>query len=155
MIGRRTSQQLTCLLAFSALLAGSQPLAHLILMPQVAEKSTKDLATESDHLKGPAGLQGWTLNYPFPDRPQDLYPRILVITRDGRVIRRITGQHYIWKCIFWNEGRQVAYEDGPPHFVMRCILVDLKTGSEVENYDCFSGLPKNSPLWLQSLERVR
>ena len=155
MMGRRTSQQLTCLLVFSSLLAGSQHLAHPVLMPQETKEGARDGATESKHLKGPSGLQGWTLNYPFPDSPQDRYPRILVITRDGRVIRRITGKHYIWKWIFWNDGRQVAYEDGPPHFLMRCILVDLKTGSEIENHDCFSELPKNSPLWLQSLERVR
>ena len=135
--------------------SGGTVLVQPVLTPQKSEESVKDRPTESEHIKGPAGLEGWKLNYPFPDRPQDLYPRILVITRNERVIRRITGQHYIWKWIFWNEGRQVAYEDGPPHFLMRCILVDLKTGAEEQNYDCFSELPKDAPLWLESLEKVR
>jgi hypothetical protein len=153
-IGCRTSQHLACLLALSSLLAVDPAPAHPVPMPQTSEKSVKVGPTESEHLKGPAGLQGWTLNYPFPDRPQERYPRILVIAQNGRVIRHISGQHYIWKWIFWNGGRQVAYEDGPPHFIMRCILLDLKTGHEVGNYDCFSGLPKDSPLWLESLENV-
>ena len=96
----------------------------------------------------------WTLNYPFPDRPQELYPRILVISRNGRVIQRITAQHYIWKWIFWDGGRQIAYKDGSPRFTMRCVLVHSKTTLELENYDCFSELPKNAPLWLESLEKV-
>jgi hypothetical protein len=97
-------------------------------------------------------LKGWTLDYPFPDRPEDRYPRVLVVSRKGRVIRKITGQHYIWNWIFWSEGREVAYEDGPPHFLMRCILVDVATGRQLENIDCFGELPPNAPLWAKTLE---
>jgi len=63
-------------------------------------------------------------------------------------------QHYIWKWIFWDGGRQIAYKDGSPRFTMRCVLVHSKTTLELENYDCFSELPKNAPLWLESLEKV-
>lgn len=154
MTGCRTSQRLTCLLVFWCSLVVDPARARPVLTPQTPEKNVKVASAESEHLKGPAGLRGWTLSHPFPDNPQDLYPRKLIITRNGRVIRRITGQHYIWRWIFWDGGRQVAYEDGPPHFMMRCILVDVKTGLEVENYDCFSGLPKDAPLWLESLEKA-
>ena len=118
----------------------------------LAQSARDDKPTESAYLTGPAGLEGWTLDYPFPDRPEDRYPHVLVVSRKGRVIRKITGQHYIWNWIFWSEGRQVAYEDGPPHFVMRCILADVATGRQLANIDCFHELPPDSPLWAKTLE---
>jgi hypothetical protein len=154
MAGRRASLLVGYILLFTLPCAGIPALAHALPLPQVSGENVRDVPSESMPLNGPAGLQGWTLNYPLPDRPQELYPRILVISRNGRVIQRIAGQHYIWKWIFWDGGRQIAYEDGPPHSTMRCVLVDLKTGLELENYDCFSGLPKKAPLWLESLEKV-
>jgi hypothetical protein len=110
--------------------------------------------TESAHRIGPHGLAGWTLDYPFPDHPEDHYPRVLVISRNGRVITRITGKHYIWNWIFWNDGRQVAYEDGPPHFIMSCILADVVTGRHLEDVDCFMPSPDGSPSWLNALQSV-
>ena len=151
---RRASQLLSSIFMLSLSCARLPALPHPLPLGQVSGEKVRVGPSESVHLNGPAGLQGWTLNYPFPDHPQERYPRVLVISRSGRVIRRITGQRYIWKWIFWDGGRQIAYEDGPPHFSMRCVLVDLKTGLELGNYDCFSGLPKKAPLWLESLENV-
>ena len=104
---------------------------------------------------GPHGLVGWTLDSPFPDRPADHYPRVLIISQNGRLVRRIQAEHYIWNWIFWADGHQVAYEDGPPHFMMRCILADLKTGKTLEDVDCFRTVPDGSPAWLTTLEKVR
>ncbi len=110
--------------------------------------------TESTRCSGPHGLVGWTLDYPFPDRPDDHYPRVLILSRNGRVMHRIEGEHYIWNWIFWADGRQIAYEDGPPHFIMRCILVDLTTGERVEDVNCFMPVPAGSPSWLTALEKT-
>jgi hypothetical protein len=129
MAGRRASLLVGYILLFTLPCAGIPALAHALPLPQVSGENVRDVPSESMHLNGPAGLQ-------------------------GRVIQRIAGQHYIWKWIFWDGGRQIAYEDGPPHSTMCCVLVDLKTGLELENYDCFSGLPKKAPLWLESLEKV-
>jgi hypothetical protein len=123
------------------------------VQPQAAQ--TAGQPTESEHRHGPNGLEGWTLNYPFPDRPEDRYPRTLVISQHGRILHRFAGRHYIWSWIFWENGRQVAYEDGPPHFVMHCVLVDLKTARELANVDCFDGQPGNAPRWLKTLQEAR
>ncbi len=118
----------------------------------IAQAPAPDLhATVSPHRRGPHGLAGWTLNEPYPDRPGEVYPRTLVLSRHGRIIRRITGESYLWKWLFWADGTQVAYQDGPPHFVLRCILVDLKTGHQLANEDCFSDLPASAPAWEQQL----
>jgi hypothetical protein len=129
------------------------PLLAPQVQPQAAQ--TAGQPTVSAHRHGPNGLEGWTLNYPFPDRSEDRYPRTLVLSQHGRILRRFVGQHYIWNWIFWANGRQVAYEDGPPHFVMRCILADLKTARELANVDCFGDLPGDAPRWLKTLQEVR
>jgi hypothetical protein len=132
-------------------------LTALSLPPQVQPPAapTAEQPTESDHRHGPNGLEGWTLNYPFPDRPEDRYPRTLVLSRDGRILHRFVGQHYVWKWIFWANGRQIAYEDGPPHFAMRCILADVATARELANVDCFGELSANAPRWLKMLQEAK
>jgi hypothetical protein len=126
------------------------------LTPQVQPQAahTTGQPTESEHRHGPNGLEGWTLNYPFPDRPEDRYPRTLVISQHGRILHRFVGRHYIWSWIFWDNGRQGGYEDGPPHFVMRCVLADLKTALELANVDCFSGQSGTAPRWLKTLQEA-
>jgi hypothetical protein len=132
-------------------------LTILSLAPEVQPQAgqTAEAPTESEHRRGPNGLEGWTLNYPFPDRPEDRYPRTLVVSRHGRILHRFVGQHYVWNWIFWANGRQVAYEDGPPHFAMRCILADVATARELANVDCFGELPGNAPRWLTTLEDAK
>jgi len=51
----------------------------------------------------------------------------LVLARNGHRLRRIEGEPIIWKWMFWADGRQVAYETGPLHFGMSCVLADVKT----------------------------
>jgi hypothetical protein len=80
-------------------------------------------------------------------------PFTLVIARNGKVLRKIDGNAFIWHWIFWNEGRAVAYESGPLHFGMQCELYDLKTGRVLESVDCWRGIPDNAPAWLVALEK--
>ena len=54
--------------------------------------------------------------------------------------------------MFQNDGKQVAYESGPLHFSMTCVLADVATGRQVGTYDCFGELPADAPAWVESLE---
>jgi len=108
--------------------------------------------TPSKHRAGPHGLEGWTLEGPIPDHPNDKFPFVLVIARNGREIRRIHGNAFIWRWMFVADGRQIAYESGPLHSSITCILADIETGREVEVYDCYRELPKDAPDWVEALE---
>jgi hypothetical protein len=59
---------------------------------------------------------------------------------------------FIWNWIFWANGKQVAFESGPLHFGLQCILADVKTGKELSSYDSFHGIADNAPEWLKALE---
>ena len=58
----------------------------------------------------------------------------------------------MWKWIFWDDGKRVAFEDGPPHFMMRCVLADVATGKKLKDVDCFGELAAEAPEWARELE---
>ena len=111
----------------------------------------------SEHIAGPRGLSGWTLEYLLPEEfAQDkgeYEPMTLVIARNGHEIRRIEGKPFLWNWIFWDDGRKVAVQRGPKHFVMSCSLFDVKTGRELDEMDCFHDLPSNAPEWARKVAR--
>jgi hypothetical protein len=72
----------------------------------------------------------------------------------GRVLRKIDGDPFVWQWIFWDNGRQVAYESGPLHFGLQCTLVNVRTGKKLASYDCFHGVPSDAPDWLKALEKA-
>ena len=117
--------------------------------------SSPEQPTQSEHRAGPDGLEGWTLNEIIPDHPNERFPMTLVIARKGHVLRKIAGDGFVWNWIFWADGKQVAYESGPLHFGMACILADVATGKRLASYDCFHGIPENAPAWLKALEKVQ
>jgi len=123
-----------------------------IAAPQVSPPADK--ATESEHRRGPAGLEGWTLESPVPNSGygDQRFAFTLVIARHGHVIRRISGDPIIWSWIFWADGRQVAYETGPFHFGMSCFLVRLPDGHRLDSYDCYHDQPPAKPDWVKALE---
>jgi len=109
---------------------------------------------ESKHVHGPDELEGWTLNFLIPDLPGERYPLTLVVARRGVVVRRISGDPYVWNWEFCPDGKQIAYETGPLHFGLQCNLEDIFTGRMVWSEDCFHGLPANAPECVKDLETV-
>lgn len=133
-----------------AILFGAIP--SLCQTPRRANQAEKP--TESEHIKGPNGLEGWTLNWPFPDSGygDEKLPTTLVIARNGHILRRIPGEGFVWNWIFWADGRLVAYESGPLHFGLACVLYDLRKGRELSRVDCYHDLPPDTPDWVRALE---
>ena len=122
-----------------------------ISLPLVSQ--TTDKPIESEHRTGPHGLEGWTLEYLLPDSNyrDEHFAFTLVLARNGHRLRRIAGDLIIWKWMFWADGQQVAYETGPLHFGMACVLADVKTGRKLEIFDCYHKLPPNVPAWVTAL----
>lgn len=133
-------------LCIAALVACSGPYGG------VSQTRQMSALTPSEHRAGPHGLEGWTLEGPIPDAPNDKFPFILVIARNGKEIRRFHGSAFIWKWMFLEDAKRVAYESGPLHFGLTCILADLDTGKELSAYDCFRELPADAPDWVKTLE---
>ena len=110
--------------------------------------------TESPHRSGPNGLEAWTVLYPIEG--QGDLPMRLVIERHGKMVQTIKGDGFVWKWIFLKHGEQVAYESGPLHFVLACVLFDLKNNREQARFDCYpSPLPSNAPDWVKALESTK
>jgi hypothetical protein len=119
------------------------------------QSNAPDEPVESKHVLGPNGLEGWTMNGPIPmDSSDENYPFELVIARRGKIIRRIEGGAFVWRWIFWDDGRKVAYEAGPLHFSLSCNLYDLAKGRDIASFDCYHGIPDNAAPWLEALESL-
>ena len=144
-------------ITLALLVAGSM---CVLALPQDKAKAQghperSDGLTPSKHRPGPRGLEGWTLEGPIPDDPQGKYPFVLVIARNGREIRRFEGDAFVWKWTFVADGRQVAYESGPLHFSLACILAEVSTGRRLATYDCYRELPEDAPEWVTALEDLQ
>ena len=109
-----------------------------------------DKPTASEHVSGPHGLEAWTLSWPNPDDPREQLAGTLVIARNGHVLRKIRSEAILWDWIFWDDGRQVAYETGPHHFGMICVLRDVRTGRQIATFDCYHDLPEHVPNWVRA-----
>ena len=125
------------------------------LVAPAQARSKSDRPVESKHRAGPHDMEGWTLDFRNPGGPDSDLAFTLVLSRHDKVIRRIKGEPLIWQWIFWDGGREVAYETGPLHFAMQCNLVDVASGKLLQSVDCFHELPENPPQWLSALENRR
>jgi hypothetical protein len=125
-----------------------------VVTPQTQEPAEK--ITESEHRSGPHGLEGWKLSRPFPvPSNRDPLPFRLLIAQNGKIVRKIEGDPFVWRWIFWEDGHSVAYETGPLHFGMVCHLADVRTGRVIQSIDCFHELPENAPAWAKKLESAK
>jgi hypothetical protein len=103
-------------------------------VPAVAQTDECTAAPqESNHVSGPHELEGWTLESSAPGSSygNECFSLELVLARNGHVIRRRKAEPIIWKWIFWNDGKELAIEEGPLHFGRWCVLEDLKTGRTI------------------------
>jgi hypothetical protein len=135
------------LIAAAMLLAAANALSHA--------KTPDEKPVESEHRKGPNGWEGWTLLYSIPEDQSQKFAFTLVLARNGKVVRRIDGDPFVWNWMFWADGKQVAYESGPLHFGMSCILADIQTGRQLGIVDCYHELPDDAPDWAVKLETAR
>ena len=112
--------------------------------------------SQSAHKPGPDGLEGWTLDWPLAGSGygDERFAFTLIVASYGHIVRRISGDPIIWTWIFWSDGRQVAYETGPFHFSDTCLLIRLSDGRQLDNYDCYHGLPADKPDWVRALEKT-
>lgn len=110
---------------------------------------------QSAHVAGPNDLEGWTESVTLEEvADQGPLPVALVIARHGKVVRRIDGSPFLWNWKFQPDGKRVAYETGPLHFSVTCVLADIRTGKELESVDCYQP-PARMPPWAEELERQR
>jgi hypothetical protein len=119
----------------------------------LAQASRADKPIESAHRAGPNGLEGWTESYPMADGQS--VPVNLVIAQRRHVIRRIQGNPFVWTWMFWADGKQVAYETGSLHFNMACRLVDIASGRQLANLDCYRELAEDAPAWVKALRGAK
>lgn len=126
---------------------------HLIVLSlfSMFGQSNANRPVASPHVAGPNELEGWTLSVEVQEGLGPL-PTSLVIARRGRVVRQIDGSPFVWKWKFESHGELVAFESGPLHFDMTCVLENIRTGKEIAVYDCYKELPQNAPAWVKELE---
>lgn len=138
-------------------------LAAVLATPASAQsENCTTTLNESKHVTGPHGLAGWTLDSSLPDSSygSECFSFTLVLARKGHVIRRRAADPIIWNWIFWDDGRQVAIEEGPLHFGMTCVLEDVETGRTVERFDCYHHPSKDDspdfhiPDWVKALQEL-
>jgi hypothetical protein len=108
---------------------------------------------ETAHVRGPKGLEGWKLTSVIETlENQGPLPTELILARNGRIIRHIKDEAFIWNWMFLPDGRRVAYETGPLHFSMNCVLLDIPSGRKIAVFDCFSSDREAAPAWVKTLE---
>lgn len=119
----------------------------------LAQASRADKPIQSAHRMGPNGLEGWTESYPLADGQSA--PADLLIAQQRHVIRRIQGDPFVWRWMFWANGKQVAYETGSLHFNMACMLVDIASGRQLAKLDCYRELAEDAPAWEKALRNTK
>jgi hypothetical protein len=111
--------------------------------------------SEFPHHPGPKGLEAWAVhaNYAGEFAEYNQYPAALIIARHGHVVRRIDGSPFLWSWIFLDDGKRIAYQSGPLHFGMACILADIASGKQLATFDCYSTPRDTAPKWVDDLEQ--
>jgi hypothetical protein len=105
---------------------------------------------------GPDGLEAWTLDRHTPEFRKNTVPLGIAIARNGKIIRTIgesEGRPYFWNLMFLPDGKRIAYETGPFHWSMTCVLMDIQSGKHLEEHDCFTNESiAAAPDWVKQLD---
>jgi hypothetical protein len=104
---------------------------------------------------GPNGLVGWKVTFALEENQEEVSDS-LVIARNGTRLRKVHGDPLIWSWMFLDDGKSIAFESGPLHFGMACVLLDIASGKELQRVDCFH-YPDHAPAggwpaWITKLE---
>jgi hypothetical protein len=98
--------------------------------------------------------KGWLVESPWPDQ-DDASQRwrtvawTLVIAKHGKVVRKIQAAQSFWSWGFWNGGREVVVQEGPPHGATWFMRMDVKSGKKLETWDGdIEG--GNAPAWVKA-----
>jgi hypothetical protein len=129
-----------------------------VLLAAAAPMAQNDLKPYKQCLDGPQGLKACTLSYLVPELAppghatmDDVLPQRLIVYRYGRRLFSVKNGPFIWNFAFLENGKELAFAQGPLHFGMMCHLVLSATGKEVAQEDCFSSDEKSSK-WVSDLE---
>ena len=106
--------------------------------------------------RGPNGLEAWTDDHHTRQFRINTEPFGIVIARHGKRIRSIgrkDGGPFFWNLMLLADGKRIAYEHGPFHFVMTCTLMDIATGRKLEEVPCWTEEEIDAdPQWVRDLE---
>ena len=130
----------------------------VVLLAAAASTAQAEPTPYKECLGGPHGLKACTLSYLVPELAppghatmDDILPQRLIVYRYGRRLFSEKDGPFIWNFAFLEDGRELAFEQGPLHFGMMCHLVLSATGEEIGREECFSPNDKSSK-WVRDLE---
>ncbi len=126
-----------------------------LLISAASLAQPQQVELDSPPVQGPHGLSGWIVSEAIPGlESQGPLPITLVLARNGHVFRRLSYGTLLWKWSFQNDGKWVAFEMGPLHFSLACVLSDTATGRQLASQDCYNKdlLAPSNPAWVRQLE---
>lgn len=97
---------------------------------------------------------GWLAEFEDTSSPSPIDPDAftLVLYRNGRIFRLISGDPIIWDWKFERDGKIVAYSTGSRHGgANECLLVDVDSGKVLEDWPTSSS--SQAPSWAEPLRR--
>ncbi len=104
---------------------------------------------------------GWIVDWPYfkGDEKLGSLPDALVIWRGGKVVRRLGTEQVFYFWMFWKDGEQVAFHDGPLHGLdPNYELHDVATGRLIQQFLAYdnNGDPAKvpDPDWVEALNQV-
>lgn len=123
-----------------------------------AAHAAADKPTVSDRKAAADGItEGWLLDYPWPDQddPSQSWRKIagtLVLSRRGKVIRKVEGESTFWNWSFWHGGREVVYQEGPVHGPTDCVRMDVASGKVLTRWHVCGDPETKEPAWVQAAD---
>jgi len=98
------------------------------------------------------GSVGWFVLF---HSPAATYPFAgeIVIWRSGKVIRRFLAAQTFWSWAFYDDGKQVAFHDGPMHGEQKsyCELRSVASGQKIASWSGDLIEDQDRPIWTTGL----
>ncbi|MGH9439459.1 MAG: hypothetical protein ACRD22_16615 [Terriglobia bacterium] len=97
---------------------------------------------------------GWLAEFEDTSSPSPIDPDAftLVLYRNGRILRLVSGDPIIWDWKFERGGKVVAYSTGSRHGgANECLLIDIDSGKVLK--DWLTSSSGQAPSWAEQLRR--